>query len=365
MKKVLCVLLVIVFCFSLIGCDEDYSPSGNLYTEGEIKISYTCSDFRGKKYQIVERQLKDLGFQNIELFPITDLVIGFFTENGEIEKVTINGHEDYSKDSTFAADCKIVIYYHTFPSSGSNSTKETDYSEGNIKISSTSNTFKGNNYQTVQKQLTDLGFQNIEFSQITDLIIGFLTSDGEVEKVTINGHEDYSANSTFAPNAKIIVYYHTFSPSGSNDGQNGGGNSGTQQTQKKNKIGDAVTVGNFEYTIISVSTAKKVGSSSYHQIKTSGTFVLIEIKVKNIGSKQETLYESDMKLIHSGNEYEIHDDSWYWDGCFSMLANIGAKMEDSYILLYELPEDYSENDYLQVRGPSLWDGKADIYLSNK
>ena len=364
MKRILCLLLAVLFCIGLTGCEE--TPPK--YTEGDIEISYTCSQFRNKNYQIVQQQLIDLGFQNIKLIPITDLVFGFLTKDGEVEKVTVNGHEDYTANSTFSADAKISIFYHTFSSSSSNNVSNgTDYSEGEIKISSTSKQFKGGNYQTVQKKLTDLGFQNIEFSLIEDLIIGFLTEDGEVEKVTVNGHEDYTASSTFAPAAKIVIYYHTFSSSGSNDNQNGedaNNDSGNQQTQAKNKIGDAVTVGAFEYTILSIRTGNVVGSSSYHRIRTDGMFVMIEIQVKNVGSKEKTLYESNMKLFHNGNEYEIHDDSWYYDDCFSLLENIGAQMSKSFTLIYELPEDYSSNDYLQVSGPGLFDGKQKIYLSN-
>ena len=245
------------------------------------------------------------------------------------------------------------------------------YTEGGISIGSTSKQFKGKDYQTVKDQLEGKGFENIELSPIKDLIIGFLTEDGEIEKVSVNGHEDYSSNSTFAADAKIVIFYHTFSsssdPSGGNNGGNNGGNSGgnnggSQQTQTKLKIGDAVSVGDFEYTIISVQSGKKV-SNSLHTSRTDGMFILIEIQVKNTGTSEKTLYESDMTLFHSGSEYEIFDESLYFDDCFSVLENIGAKMTKSFTLVYELPEDFTTDDYLQVKGPGLFDGKKKIYLS--
>ena len=37
-----------------------------------------------------------------------------------------------------------------------------------------------------------------------------LTKDGEVENVTINGLSDFEKESIFEPDAKIVVFYHTF-----------------------------------------------------------------------------------------------------------------------------------------------------------
>ena len=368
MKKVLLALVLVLICLGLAGCMDENSDK-IVYSEGDIQISSTSNGFKGQNYKTVEERLKSLGFQNIEFSPIEDLIFGFLTEDGDVEKVTVNDHLLYSSDSTFAPDAKIVIYYHTFSSSGgSDSSKSgTVYTEGDISIGSTSKQFKGKDYQAVRNQLAEKGFENVEFSPIEDLIIGFLTEDGEIEKVSVNGHEDYTSDSAFASDARIVIYYHTFSSSSSSSGGNNGGNSGennggSQQTQTKNKIGDAVSVGDFEYTVLSIRSGKKI-SNSFHTSRTDGMFVLIEVQVKNTGSSQKTLYESDMTLFHNGSEYEIIDDSLYFDDCFSTLENIGAKMTKSFTLVYELPEDYTTNDYLQVKGPGLFDGKGKIYLS--
>lgn len=368
MKKILWALVLVLICLGLAGCmDEDSDKI--VYSEGSIQISSTSNGFKGQDFKVVEERLIALGFQNIEFSQITDLVFGFLTKDGAVEKVTINDHLLYSSDSTFAPDAKIVIYYHTFSSdSDSSSSKSgTVYTEGDISIGSTSKQFKGKDYQAVKKQLTEKGFENVEFSPIEDLIIGFLTEDGEIEKVSVNNHEDYSSDSTFASDTKIVIYYHTFpsssdSSGGNSSSGNSGNNGGNQQTQTRDKIGDAVSVGVFEYTVLSVRGGKKIGNS-FHTSRTDGMFVLIEVQVKNTGSSQKTLYESDMTLFHNGSEYEIYDESWAFDDCFSVLEEIGAKMTKSFTLIYELPEDYTTNDYLQVKGPGLFDGKGKIYLS--
>ena len=59
-------------------------------------------------------QLLDLGFVNISLNPIRDLVTGWIIKNGMIEKVIIKGDTDYQIGSIFKYDVPIVIEYHTF-----------------------------------------------------------------------------------------------------------------------------------------------------------------------------------------------------------------------------------------------------------
>ncbi|MBR5509370.1 MAG: hypothetical protein IKV59_04900 [Lachnospiraceae bacterium] len=68
----------------------------------------------------------------------------------------------------------------------------------------------GDSYTKVINELENAGFTNIKTEKIEDLIIGWLTFDGEVEKVTINGSIEYTVESEFIPETEVIVYYHTF-----------------------------------------------------------------------------------------------------------------------------------------------------------
>lgn len=69
---------------------------------------------------------------------------------------------------------------------------------------------KGKNYSEVVNQFELQGFTDIETEEIEDLVTGWLTKDGTVENVTINGLSDFEKESIFEPNAKIVIYYHTF-----------------------------------------------------------------------------------------------------------------------------------------------------------
>ncbi len=83
--------------------------------------------------------------------------------------------------------------------------------DGKIRVNYTSDDFKGSNYEDVIDQLTKEGFTNIKTEKKEDLILGWLTKDGEVESVSINGVTVFSSGSRFLPDAEIIITYHTFS----------------------------------------------------------------------------------------------------------------------------------------------------------
>lgn len=68
----------------------------------------------------------------------------------------------------------------------------------------------GENYQDVIKELKAAGFTNIKTQAIDDLVIGFLTKDGEVEEISIDGDNSFSEGKGFDENVEVVIKYHTF-----------------------------------------------------------------------------------------------------------------------------------------------------------
>lgn len=82
------------------------------------------------------------------------------------------------------------------------------------------------NYQDVVSRFEDAGFANVETEAIKDLITGWLTSDGEVEDVSIDGRTKFSTSDEFSLGAKVVVRYHAF-PDDSSE-EVGGGSAGNE-----------------------------------------------------------------------------------------------------------------------------------------
>lgn len=85
-----------------------------------------------------------------------------------------------------------------------------DSHEGEAQSPATSKDQKGRNYQDVMQDFKDRGFTNIQVEKQEDLVFGWLTKDGEVEWVSINGDREYSSNQWYPIDTKVIISYHTF-----------------------------------------------------------------------------------------------------------------------------------------------------------
>lgn len=66
--------------------------------------------------------------------------------------------------------------------------------DGEAKTPSASGAQKGRDYQSVVEDFEERGFTNISLVALDDLITGWLTKDGEVENVSVDGDENYSAD---------------------------------------------------------------------------------------------------------------------------------------------------------------------------
>lgn len=108
MKRIVMALFVLVLAISLAGC-------GSKKDDGKINLPISSNDLKKANYQDVVAKFKNAGFTNVQTEAIDDLVLGWFTKDGQIEKVSVDGYTTFSTDSRYPADIKIVVSYHTFP----------------------------------------------------------------------------------------------------------------------------------------------------------------------------------------------------------------------------------------------------------
>lgn len=82
--------------------------------------------------------------------------------------------------------------------------------DGEVKMPCSMSDYKGEHYEEVVQELEDLGFYNIETAEKKDLVTGWITKDGEVYKVSIDGDSDFDEGDIFPEDAEVVVTYHTF-----------------------------------------------------------------------------------------------------------------------------------------------------------
>lgn len=90
-----------ISCFSdKIDVEELYVDRDEPLGENKIKVDMDKKCFNSMKYEEAKSKLEELGFTNITLKPLYDIILGI-TPEGSIEDVTIDGQDDYRRGDVF------------------------------------------------------------------------------------------------------------------------------------------------------------------------------------------------------------------------------------------------------------------------
>ena len=116
MRKFVALMAACILATSLATCDG---------ANKKINAPVESSEVSSSNYQDMVSQFKGAGFTNVSTREIDDLILGWLTEDGQVEEVSIGGKTSFSTSDTFAADAPVVVSYHTFPKKGKETTQST------------------------------------------------------------------------------------------------------------------------------------------------------------------------------------------------------------------------------------------------
>lgn len=101
-----------------INCYSDEVSVKTIYVDrlvdladNEVKMDVDAYDYKYKDFKEVESELSALGFTNIQYEILYDIVWGW-TDEGEVQSVSIDGNTDFSRGDIFKKDVPIIITYH-------------------------------------------------------------------------------------------------------------------------------------------------------------------------------------------------------------------------------------------------------------
>lgn len=184
-----------LYCYGdYIDLKESYIDYKKELAEGEVKITGSTYDFRGRDYMEVSNELKELGFENVIEEPMYDIIFGI-TEDGSVDEVVIDGKNDYKKGTVLSKDSEVIIRYHM----------PTDSNPALIAMPMSSFNYKGWDYNEVEESFEKLGFTNIvtKPSETSDMS----KTDYDVESVTVEGRS-FDKGDTFLPEKEVVIYYY-------------------------------------------------------------------------------------------------------------------------------------------------------------
>lgn len=134
-----------------------------------------------------------------------------FTGNDADKRKDWKIKRDYWIDKVIeeAEEAGIILERPTDEESSDEQTSTFDLSKEN-SIGATQYEFKYDNYLKVKKELEERGFTNIKAQGMQDLKTDWMSQDGKVDKVTVDGETGFPADIAFPLDVEIVIYYHSF-----------------------------------------------------------------------------------------------------------------------------------------------------------
>lgn len=162
----------------------------------DIVMKYATDMFLGEHLYPVISMLRENGFKNIKVLTVKDIndnSSGFYYM---VEKVVINGIGCYDAGTIFPENAEVYITYHE------KQTIRMPFSRGELRRK---------NYINVGDWLLEQGFTQIFERKIEDLVTGWITKEGSVENVLLDGDENrpIEKNAIYDYDQKIVICYHT------------------------------------------------------------------------------------------------------------------------------------------------------------
>lgn len=171
---------------------------------GEIPVPEAAAFYTNKNVNAVVEMFREYGFTRI----ITEAVPskGFFTKDGNVASVIINGNNSFEMNTWFTPDSEIRIYYYGYAAVQSFTALPPD----KVRIPEASWTFTGTHCKAAEEAFRNAGFTNISFLEQKKETKGIFDKDFSVCSVSINGNTIFNKNDPCDKISPVVITYNTF-----------------------------------------------------------------------------------------------------------------------------------------------------------
>ena len=178
--------------------------------------------YKGKTTaEAIEKGLKDLGIEKknakIEIKTHDNQgIFGLFANEAEVSIRELSKKElqrkKYQRILSIVGGVIVALVFVCIIifSNSSQSSSSSEARSNLIALPIESKDIDKKNYKVVVSQLKDAGFTNVKTEKIEDLITGWITKDGQIESVSIQGETEFVKGKEIPKDTQITVSYHTF-----------------------------------------------------------------------------------------------------------------------------------------------------------
>lgn len=148
-----------------VRIDTQYVENKDAVGENQAMVPYSASNCKYKDYKDIKTAFKKAGFTNIKKKILYDIYWGW-TDEGEVDSVTIGSKTDFNRGDIFEKDVSVVITYHMSADKDPDKVKETTTDKVTKKDPQTVS-YSSNDFDTAKKGNTGVfayrmkGTQNV------------------------------------------------------------------------------------------------------------------------------------------------------------------------------------------------------------
>ena len=195
MKNYYWVIITILVCFIFCSCDNisQESKIESSKTDDNITLIFSDSDCVGQNYETIKNELLRQGFINVECCELPVLELDDKDKNGEVERISINSNDTFSKDSQVRKDSEIIIYYNVL--------KDIEYPYTPEELAELS-------AEDVKIKLIQAGYDNANIAVIPDLNPEEYSKEYVYNTVSLNENTEINKGDLLKYNSEITIYSH-------------------------------------------------------------------------------------------------------------------------------------------------------------
>ncbi|NHC43133.1 hypothetical protein G6549_24905 [Bacillus sp. MM2020_1] len=213
--------------------------------------------------------------------------------------------------------------------------------KGEAQTPSGSSIQKGKDYKDVVKEFEDSGFKNIKTKKLDDMITGWVTGDGEVKSVSVDGDKDYSPDDWYPNDVEVVITYH-MSPEEKKSDTNSNGENNTEKTNTE-KTNTEKT--NTEKTNTEKTNTEKINTEKTNTEKTNTEKTNTEKTDTEKPNTERSIYEKAYRV-----RFQDYDICYLIDEDAHTVSVFDTTEEYTYIYTSAYTGDFNNGIDFEVNG---------------
>ncbi len=125
-------------------------------------------------------------------------------------------------------------------------------------------------------------------------------------------------------------------------------------------VGDTVTSGNLRACVKQVSETNEIGGL----YSTEYVFLLLNVRIENIGTREQYYTSSNFYLKNGSVTYEVHTAGIAVENGFWAAETLGPGLGKDIVLVYEIPRTYKSGNYYLEVDEGILAPAVKIYLND-